>query len=244
MGTVESIPAEYRGKPATGYVASAGNATAGDNQNAKRTASAGTKGSINFLQSDSLKELGGGELKRYIPKNVVNKALGKEEEAGNEDKCAVAYVFKVFIDSMDKCPRGLRRLTLVEVQRMKDELVLLLDEWDIIKVAGGKIGGSGYGNVITPGQFDNGWGWVFLTPSGFSYYDKIFIESLDIATGWRRLTVEEARPGPIADKICKSLDEWDIVKLAGGKTEGPGYGCKLHEGYFDNGVGWVIVVSE
>ena len=240
MGTVESVPDEYRNKPPVGYVASAGNTTAGDNQNAKSQASGGTKGSISFLKSDPLKEW---DLKRYIPKKIVNKALGKPEEAGYEDNCVVGNVLKVFIDSMDKCPRGLRRLTLVEVQRMKDELVPLLDEWDIIKCAGGKIDGYGYGNVITPGQF--GWGWVFITQSGFSYYEKIFINNIsDIPIGWRRLTVEEARPGPIADKICKSLDQWEIMKLAGGKTDGPGYGCKLYEGYFDNGVEWVILVSE
>ena len=81
-----------------------------------------------------------------------------------------------------------------------------MGEWDIIKLDGGKIDGYGYGNIISPGEFNGGWGWVFATnddnavsivkrtalpdPSDIK---KIFInDAHECPNGMRRLKLEEA----------------------------------------------------
>lgn len=241
------------------------------------------KGISRQVVGKSLKEVGGGGVKRYVTKRAVESAVNSsarkltkkvgakstgsraayagnyaaesesdedeyayDTESDEDDECVVAMpVYKVHIKDMDDCPAGMRRLTIEEVIQLKQMLVRQLNQWDIIKVAGGKIDGYGYGNKITAGHFDNGWGWVFLTQAGFHHYDKVKIDSLEeIPTGWRRLTVEEARSGSVASEIRSNLGTWDIWKLAGGKFDGPGYGSKIHQGYFDKGCGWVVLVSE
>ena len=239
--TCKTDKGDFSDFSAGGFIAEAGLSAIG-------TGAGGTvgKSAAGKVVGESVKKAGGGGMKRYVTKRAVESAVGgaaKWTAKQTGEKIMAASIHKAKIVSMDQCPAGLRRITIEEVMQLKDKLLPLLDEWDIIMVAGGKIDGRGYGNKITAGEF--GWGWVFLIPAGFSHYDKIFIDNLgDIPTGWRRLTVEEARSSSVADKIRSNLGQWDIYKLAGGKFDGPGYGSKLHEGYYDKGCGWVVVVCE
>ena len=157
----------------------------------------------------------------------------------------MANLQKVFYNKMEECPDSRRRLTHEEAIQRKEELKPQMGQWDIIKLAGGKITGAGYDNSLSPGYFDEGFGWVFTVDAGFTSHEKKFINSLaEIPSGARRATIEEMRSGPQAEAIRKSLGEWDIIKLAGGKMTGSGYGSTLEPGYFDNGVGWVILVCQ
>lgn len=210
---------------AIGYIASSGhNIAEYVQQKPTAASSAGTNGNTVYLGADAGTCVGG-------PGAVIR------------DVMSVNPIYKVFLNNMDECPADKRRLTVEEATRIKDALFPLMGEWDIIFLAGGKITGSGYGNEIIPG--DESFGWVFLVNAGFHFYEKVFIKSLDdIPEGWRRATVEESRSGPQADQIRSNLGENDIIKVAGGKFTGPGYESQLIPGYFDDGVGWVILVSQ
>lgn len=207
------------------YIASSGLNTAEYvQQKPSEISSAGKNGSTICLAADAGKCVGGAVISNITAMNPITKVL---------------------INNMDECPSDKRRLTIEEATRIKDGLVPLMGEWDIIKLAGGKISGSGYGNKIDPGYFDDGWGWVFLVDAGFHYYDKVIINSLnEIPEGWRRATIEECRSGPQAHQIRSNLGQWDIIKVAGGSFDGPGYGSNLLPGYRDDGLGWVILVSQ
>ena len=170
---------------------------------------------------------------------------------------------KIFINGAHECPKGMRRLTLKEAKRMKASLLPLMDEWDIIKLDGGKIDGYGYGNNISPGEFDGGWGWVFATQNdnAVSIGDhvqplkhgralpnpcditKIFINGAhECPKGMRRLTLEEATM--MKASLLPLMDEWDIIKLDGGKIDGYGYGNNISPGEFDGGWGWVFATND
>ena len=149
-------------------------------------------------------------------------------------------VFKSFVPNMESCPKGWRRLTVEELLKGSHMFSASLETWDIIKVAGGKIGGPGYGSKVIVGHFDEGWGWVFLIEHAHRVAKKMLINSLDdIPEGWRRVTTEEVKARK--QEFIKDLQTWDIIKLAGGKVDGSGYGNKIMEGTFDEGLGNVFV---
>ena len=150
---------------------------------------------------------------------------------------------QIFISSLSSIPSGWRQLTAPEAMIHKDTIVDSITTWSTIKLAGGKIDGSGYGGSVTVGIFDNGLGWTWLVQSvSDSRIRQMTISSFDdIPDGWRMLTTAEAenRRDAIVSGI---LEEWTICNIAGGKIEGQGYGGKVSYGIFDGMLGDVLLV--
>ena len=163
-------------------------------------------------------------------------------------------IYKVFMNGAHECPCGIRRLTVDEAQLIKPALLPHMGAWDIIKLDGGKIDGSGYGNVISRGEFDGGWGWVFVTSPDYKFVTppekviygvlknpiyKVFMNGAhECPCGIRRLTVDEAVR--LKPALLPHMGAWDIIKLYGGKIDGSGYGNVISRGEFDGGWGWVF----
>ena len=52
-------------------------------------------------------------------------------------------------------PEGWRVPGIAEIYQWKNQIIKILDQWDIVAFEGGKIAGHGYGNALTlePGAF-------------------------------------------------------------------------------------------
>lgn len=149
---------------------------------------------------------------------------------------------ETFINSLNDIPSGWRQLTAPEAMIHRNTIVDSITTWSIIKLAGGRITGSGYGGQVSVGIFDGGLGWTWLVPSvSDSRIKKMFIGSFDdIPAGWRMLTTAEAEDR--RDEIVGSIGAWAIYKIAGGKIDGSGYGGKVMYGIFDGMLGWTLLV--
>lgn len=158
-------------------------------------------------------------------------------------------IVRVWIKSLDCCPKGVRRLT-VEEARSLESTILPHIQYDT-NLAGGSIRVSGSSKTIQEGMFqtygsgDDGWGYVLVTEAGINDYEKNLQKQIsclsEIPSQWRRMTAEEARLDS-NEKWKQLIGPFEIKQVAGGKVSGSGF--KVEEGYFDKEISQVILVTD
>lgn len=158
-------------------------------------------------------------------------------------------IVRVWIKSLECCPKGVRRLTVEEARNLECAILPSI-QYDT-NLAGGSIRVSGCQKSIQEGMFqtygsgDDGWGYVLVTEAGINDYERnlqIEIKCLsEIKPPWRRMTVEEARLES-NEEWKKRIGPYEIKQVAGGKLSGEGY--KIEEGYYDKEISQVILVID